>query len=105
EILNLSRATDLTERRSRLHVDNHHQSTTSLAVNIVVLRMMGNMAMKQPLAGSAGSPNHIEPLTWSNIHRVREVSRTGAQRLAIDRDDLEGTAMDVHGVDEVVAAA
>jgi len=82
------------------HVDDDHQPAATLLLDIVVRRMVRDVAMDQPFAGALGLPDDIVALSGADIDRVGHESRRLRDRLTIAGDDLERAAMDVHRVDE-----
>jgi hypothetical protein len=58
--------------------------------------------MHQPLAWSACFPDDIEALTGTDIDGVSQISRRRRQRFAVDGDNLQRAAVNMHGMCEVL---
>ena len=57
-------------------VEDEHEAAAALLLDVVVLGMMGNVAVQQPFARPARSPDDVESLSWPDIHRIGQISRT-----------------------------
>src|SRR6266568_3221797 len=87
------------------HFNDHRESTASFHLDIIVRRVVWNMAVNKPLAAPASWPNHVKSLAGSDIHSIGPVARSFRQHRAIDRNDLKRPAMHMHGMNEVVVGA
>jgi hypothetical protein len=61
--------------------------------DIVVRRVMADVAVNEPLPGLPRFPDHIVPLAGADIHGIREVVRAGFGRMSINGDDLKRATM------------
>src|SRR5216683_3826680 len=86
-------------------VNDGGQSTTALLLYVVVGCVAVDVAMEQPLAWLASSPDHIVSLTRRHVHGVFLQLSASGNRIAVGSDDGKGSAMDVHRVRKGAAAA
>ena len=61
--------------------------------------------MHKPFAGSPRLPDDVVALSWTDIDGVRVIPSGCGKNLTIERNDGQRTAMDVHGMNKIVAAA
>ena len=75
-------------RELAAHVDHHHQPAAALLFDVIVCRVMGHVAVDQPLAVTQRLPDDIATLPWTDIDGVREKAGGGAGIMVGD-DGLE----------------
>ena len=88
----------------RRHEDHHRKPATAFLLDIVIGRVVRDVAVDQPLARKPRQPDHIVPLFGRDIDGILLVLRGCLQRVAVRRHNTEWPAVDVHGVDEAIAA-
>src|SRR5437899_9050483 len=66
---------------------------------------MGNVAMHEPFADPTCLPDDVPALAGPHVDSVGKVACRRREGHAIESNDLERTAVDVHGVDEVIVRA
>lgn len=86
-------------------IDDDHQPAAALFLDIIVRRVMRNVAVNQPLAGPLCLPDDVITLPRPNIDRIGQEARRRGKCLAVTGDDLEGSAMDMHRMDKAIVGA
>ncbi len=87
------------------YLNDHHESPTTLCLDIVVRGMVADVAVDQPLAQLARFPDDIAALAGGDIHGVGKVAGSRFQGLTVHGDYWEMTPVDVHGMDKAITPA
>jgi hypothetical protein len=61
--------------RSLSDLDDRHQAATALLLGVVVDRVVGNVAVQQPLAWLASFPDHVVAFAGADVDCVLEQLR------------------------------
>src|SRR5262245_24362301 len=80
----------------------HHQSTAAVLFGVVIGCVVRDVAMDHPFARLKSCPDYIVTLTGADIDRVRLKTSRWLERLTVARNHKEGTAVNVHRMNEAV---
>src|SRR5574338_1692298 len=70
----------------RLYIEDHRQPTATLLLDVVVRRVVRDVAMHQPLAGHACLPDDIVALAGTDIDGIGIVASISREQVAVHRD-------------------